>query len=232
MLAVRAHAEIDDALSLRSIDALLGVRDSLADAMTIQVCAFAQEGLDRPGTTELMEAALGRGTDVVGGITYVDSNLRRHLDIVGRMAADHGVPLDLHADLSIDPEQSALREIVAAVSRWELGGRTALGHCTTLAQVDPSTRDHLGRQLADVGIVVIALPRTDLYLDGVIAPIEELAEQALAGYVATNNVENPFTPAGPPSLPEVAGLHALVRRIASPTHCRLGDELIFRGRQV
>ena len=231
-LAVRAHAEVDEALSLRSIDALLGVRDSLAAEMTIQVCAFAQEGLDAPGTVDLMEAALKRGANVVGGITYVDADLRHHLDTVGRLAAEHGVPLDLHADLSIDPEETALREIVAAVERWGLEGRTALGHCTTLAQVDSSTRDDLGRLLADAGVAVIALPRTDLYLDGVIAPIEELGDQGLAGYIATNNVENPFTPAGPPSLPEVAVVHALVRRIASTEQLTKLAERLWKARAV
>jgi cytosine deaminase len=138
-----------------------------------------------------------------------------HLDAVCGLAREFAAPLDLHADFGIAPEASALPLVAAKVREYGLGGRTLIGHCTTLARLPPNRRDALARDLADSGVALVSLPRTDLYLDGAVAPLEALAACGLPCYLATNNVQNPFTPVGEPSLPAVAQLYALVARLGS-----------------
>ncbi len=60
------------------------------------------------------------------------------------------------------------------------------------------------RDWGDVNAQVVALPRSDLFLDGAVAPLEDLRANGVRGYIGTNNVRNAFTPVGWPSLPSAA----------------------------
>jgi cytosine deaminase len=184
--------------------------------MHIQVVAFPQEGIVRePGTIDLMEAAISMGCDVVGAITYQDADVREHLTLAANLAARHGLPLDVHADFGVPPESSALAQLIDVADEFGLSGRVAAGHCTTLARMESTTRDSLIEQLCASGISIVCLPRTDLFLDGIVAPFEELQRRGVDCHVATNNVRNAFTPVGRPSLPSVAGVCALATGIRS-----------------
>ena len=67
LLAIRSHVDICDP-RLLAVDALLEVRKEVAPYLDLQLVAFPQDGYLRDtGAAELMETALDRGVDVVGG---------------------------------------------------------------------------------------------------------------------------------------------------------------------
>ncbi|HEV7663776.1 MAG TPA: hypothetical protein VGQ62_09600, partial [Chloroflexota bacterium] len=75
--------------------------------------------------------------------------------------------------------------------------------------------EHLERTLArlvETAMKVVCLPRTDLYLDGRVAPLDRLWSAGVPAFVGTNNVLNAFTPVGRPSLPSAAAVYALAAR--------------------
>ena len=210
---VRAHAEIDPYLGLRSVEGVLAAREALRGLVHVEVVAFPQEGILRePGTIELMREALVMGCDVVGAITYQDPDAREHLALAASLASELGLPLDVHADFGIPLERSALSTLVDVTHRYGLEGRVTAGHCTTLARLGEPDFTEIVSRLRDAQITVVALPRTDLYMDGVIAPLEELRAAGVPGFLGTNNVRNAFTPVGRPSLPSGAAVYALARR--------------------
>jgi cytosine deaminase len=213
---VRLHAEVDPLLGLRSVEGVLAARRELAGLMRIEVVAFPQEGIVKePGTLELMREALAMGCDVVGAISYQDLDAREHLMLAGSLAREFGLPLDVHADFCLPPERSQLKTIIEVTRSLEMEGRVTLGHCTTLARIGPEQQQSIARELARSGIKLIVLPRTDLYLDGAIAPLAALKQAGVFCSIASNNIGNAFTPAGRPSLPSVAALYALANREAS-----------------
>ncbi|MCU1392632.1 MAG: N-acyl-D-amino-acid deacylase [Ilumatobacteraceae bacterium] len=232
-LAVRLHAEVDPDLELRAIEGVLAARAETGDAMSIQVCAFAQDGIvSRPGTEALLRAAVGLGADVIGGITYSADPLAEHLQIVTALARELGVPLDLHADLSLPAGTTDLPAIADSIAANGLQGRVLLGHCTSLPLLAPDSRADVLRSLADVDAAVVVLPRTDLFFDGRIASIEECTAAGISTHLATNNVENPFTPIGPPSLPQVAAVYALANRVASVAGLEALAALLWSARSI
>jgi cytosine/creatinine deaminase len=211
---VRVHAEVDPLLGLRSVEGVLEARERMLGRMTVQVVAFPQEGIVKePGTLELMDAAIRMGCDVVGAITYQDPDTREHLAAAARLAAQYGVPLDIHADLGVRPESTALNLIADVAGEYSLDGRVAAGHCTTLAAMDSGTRARVLSRLEAHRITVLSLPRTDLFLDRAVAPFEEIQRCGVECHVATNNVRNAFTPVGKPSLPSSAVVCALATGI-------------------
>lgn len=213
---VRVHAEVDPLLELRSVKGVLEAREALQGRMHIEVVAFPQEGIVRePGTLDLMREALAMGCDVVGAISYQDPDVHEHLRLAAGLAQEFGRPLDVHADFGIEPEASALATLAQVTLEYGLEGRVCAGHCTTLAKMSGETRREALAALAGAAISVITLPRTDVYLDGVIAPMEELWAAGVPAFLATNNVRNAFTPVGRPSLPAVAATYALFQRKGS-----------------
>ncbi len=206
----RVHAEVDPLLGLRSVEGLLAARAALRGRMHLQVVAFPQEGILREsGTLDLMREAMRLGCDVVGAISYVDPEPRQHLVLAADLAREFGAPLDVHADFGIPIEHSALGTIAEIAREYGLRGRVLVGHATTLASMQPSQRATIVARFADAGIGVCCLPRTDLFLDGHVAPLEELRLAGVGAYLGTNNVQNAFTPVGRPSLPSAAAVYAV-----------------------
>lgn len=214
--AVRLHAEVDPLLGLRSVEGVLSAAAAFHGRVSTQVVAFAQEGiLQEPGTEALLRRALRLGAHAVGGITYQDADTAAHLEIVCGLAREFACPLDLHADFCLPAGVTALPLVAAKVAAFGLGGRTLVGHCTSLAKLPEAERDALTAQLADAGVALVALPRTDLFLDGCIAPLEALEQRGLRCFIATNNVQNAFTSVGEASLPQVGQVYALARTLGT-----------------
>jgi cytosine deaminase len=212
----RMHAEVDPLLGLRSVAGVLSARAELADRFHLEVVAFPQEGIVRePGTLSLMRDAMRMGCDVVGAISYQDADARVHLGLAASLAREFDAPLDVHADFGVSVQQSCLELVSEIATAFDLRGRVTVGHCTTLAAMDEATRERSIAQLRDAGVRVVSLPRTDLYMDRRVAPLDLLWQAGVPAFVGTNNVVNAFTPVGRPSLPSVAAVYALAARQGS-----------------
>ena len=67
--ALRTHVDIDTARKLDDLHAILRLREETREHVAMQIVAFPQSGILRdPGTYELLDAALGEGADLVGGL--------------------------------------------------------------------------------------------------------------------------------------------------------------------
>lgn len=209
---IRAHPDVDPIVGLLGVEILLELRAEYADMIDLQIVAFPQEGiLKAPGTLTLLREALAAGADVVGGCTYNEATVadcHRHIDIVFDLAADFGVPVDMHADFADDATDPrfALAEHIAAVTEARaMQGRVALGHMTSLAGREESDRRHVLAALARAGVAVVPLPITDVHLGGrsdtvdvrrATVAVGELWAAGVRCAYSSNNIRNAFTPYG------------------------------------
>jgi len=222
---MRGHVEVDGRAGLRSFEAIADLRQSYAFAMDIQICAFVQEGLTNdPEAEPLLLGALARGAEVLGGCPYTDPDPQAQIDRLFALAVDHDVDLDFHLDFDLDPSWTHMDAICAASLRHGWQGRVTIGHATKLSMMEDARLKHYARLLAEAGVAVIALPATDLYLNGMdqghraprgIAPVHLLSDAGVIAGVATNNVMNPFTPYGDCSLMRMANLYANVMHLGA-----------------
>ena len=204
--ALRAHVEVDDTLALLAIETVLELREELRGVLDVQVVAFPQEGLtSQRNAVALLGQAVDLGVDAVGGIPYADESAAAHLDLVFAAAERSGLPIDLHIDLSDDPSQ--LDIILAAERTVAAGmqGRVTVGHLTSLGSAAPDRAREVADLIAHAGISVVALPATDAFLNGRdddraprrgLTPVRILLDAGVNVAVATNNVQNAFTPFG------------------------------------
>ena len=209
--AMRSHVEVDPIIGLRGLEALLPLRDEYAPALTLQLCAFAQEGIvQAPGTAELLREALRLGADAVGGCPYNDTDARAHIDTVFALAREFDVDADFHVDFDDEPRHLHVEMIAAQTIQRGWQGRVAVGHLTELAALDVAAQARIAVLLREAGIGVIVLPATDLYLMGRrddrnvrrgLAPVRRLLDAGVPVAAASNNVGNAFTPVGTGRLP-------------------------------
>ena len=105
-LAIRSHVDVCDD-RLLAVEALLEVRREMKPWLDLQLVAFPQDGFLRhaPARRNLL-VALDKGVDVVGGIPHFERSMAegaRSVRELCEIAAERGLPVDMHCDESDDP---------------------------------------------------------------------------------------------------------------------------------
>jgi cytosine deaminase len=220
---IRTHVEVDPRAGLRSFEAIKALRRDYSWGIDLSICVFPQEGLTNdPGTEELLEQALGDGADLLGGCPYTDTDPDLQIARLFSLARRFDVDLDMHLDFDLDASWLRLDEVCrqTVANGWQ--GRVAIGHVTKLSALPPEAFDRVAQRLVDAGVAVTVLPSTDLYLMGRdashnvprgVAPAHRLAERGVTCSIATNNIQNPFTPFGDASLLRMANLYANIAQV-------------------
>lgn len=224
-IALRSFVEVDPRVGLRGMEALLALREARKHQITVQICAFAQEGItNEPETLALLSRAMEMGADLVGGCPYRDPDPVAHIAHVFDLAQRFDCDADFHIDFDLDPASSDLPALIAATEARGWGGRVVAGHASKLSAMAPGDVATMAARLRDAGIGVVALPATDLFLMGReadrlqprgVAPLAGLAREGMRCAVASNNIMNPFTPYGDANLVRMANLFANVAHLST-----------------
>ncbi|NEZ55348.1 amidohydrolase family protein [Adonisia turfae] len=203
---MRSHVEVDPILQLTAMEALLPLKHEYAWGLTLQLAVFAQEGIThQPGTVDLLRQAMTMGGDVIGSAPYVDPDPEQNIRIIFDLAQEFDCDVDFHLDFLDDDSPLLLPTVVEETLRRGWQGRVCLGHMTKLAGLTPEILREMAAMLRDAGISVLALPATDLYMMGRkdshnvrrgVAPIDQLMNDGVTVGIATNNIQNLFTPFG------------------------------------
>lgn len=211
---IRTHAEFDPAQGFTGFETVMELKEKYRDLMDIQVVAFPQEGIFKcPGVEDMMTQAMDWGADVVGGIPYNDAPADEHIDLVFRLAAKYGKPIDFHQDFKDDADNITIEYICDKTIAEGMQGMVSVGHLTALAALPPEKLDPILRKMADAKINVMCLPATDLHLGArkdaynvrrTVTPVRQLRDAGVNVCFATNNIRNAFTPYGTGDLMHIA----------------------------
>ena len=213
---IRTHAEFDPAQGFTGFETVMELKEKYRHLMDIQVVAFPQEGIFKcPGVEDMMTQAMDMGADVVGGIPYNDSPSKEHIDLVFRLAAKYGKPIDFHQDFKDNADSMTIEYICDKTSAEGMQGKVSVGHLTALAAVPPEELEPILKKMADAQINVMCLPATDLHLGArndtynvrrTVTPVRKLRDAGVNMCLATNNIRNAFTPYGTGDLMHIAML--------------------------
>lgn len=213
---IRTHAEFDPAQGFTGFETVMELKEKYRNLMDIQVVAFPQEGIFKcPGVENMMTQAMEWGADVVGGIPYNDTPADEHIDLVFRLAAKYGKPIDFHQDFKDDADGITIEYICDKTIAEGMQGRVSVGHLTALAALPPERLEPILRKMADAKISVMCLPATDLHLGArkdtynvrrTVTPVRKLRDAGVNVCFATNNIRNAFTPYGTGDLMHIAML--------------------------
>ncbi len=169
LLAIRTHVDVCDP-RLLAVDALLEVQRRVAPYITLQLVAFPQDGVLRsPGALALLQQALDKGVDVVGGIPHFERTMAdgaRSVALLCELAAERGLMVDMHCDESDDPLSRHVETLAAETQRLGLQGRVTGSHLTSMHSMDNYYVSKLIPLLAEARLNVVANPLINITLQG------------------------------------------------------------------
>ncbi|XAZ20266.1 amidohydrolase family protein (plasmid) [Sinorhizobium sp. B11] len=169
LLAIRSHVDTSDP-RLVTAEALIEVREKVAPYLDLQLVAFPQDGYYRsPGGVDALNRALDMGLDIVGGIPHFERTMADGAASVAalcRIAADRGLPVDMHCDETDDPMSRHIETLAAETVRFGLQGRVAGSHLTSMHSMDNYYVSKLIPLMAEAQINVIPNPLINIMLQG------------------------------------------------------------------
>jgi len=169
LLAIRSHVDICDP-RLLAVDALLEVRKEVAPYLDLQLVAFPQDGYFRtPEVAKLLENALDRGVDVVGGIPHFERTMdegKKSVEVLCRIAAERGLRVDMHCDESDDPNSRHIETLTAETVRHGLQDRVTGSHLTSMHSMDNYYVSKLLPLMAEAEMNVVSNPLINITLQG------------------------------------------------------------------
>ncbi|MFE3032538.1 amidohydrolase family protein [Streptomyces canus] len=210
--AVRSHVDLLTAGGdpLRGLRALLRLRKQLRGRVRLQIAVLH---VDAP--EELLHEALDLGADLLGDCPHLSTDPAASLARTLRIAAEHHVGVDLHADETLDPEAGDLRLLARSVREQGLAAGVTASHCVSLGMVEPDEAMRTAKEVAAAGIGVVALPLTNLYLQGRghqsgtprgLTAVRALLDAGVQVAAGGDNVRDPFNPVGRADPLETASL--------------------------
>lgn len=219
--AIRTHVDIDPAIGLTGLEAILELRESVKNIVDIQIVAFPQEGIsESPGTGYLMREALALGADVVGGHLSIARDFKEHSERVFDLALAYDRDVDIHVDIDIDrdyskttphrdgkeyPEGLGVVAMARETTRRGYGGRVAASHLCALDTLPPSLTENVISLMARAGVSAVALPPGNLYTNGRadlqnvrrgVTRVRALLTGGVRVSFGTDNTRDPFNPLG------------------------------------
>jgi len=223
--AIRTHVDLTLTGGLTSVEALIDVRDRLRGLVEIQVvalCAWPSIGDVGAEQRALLHDAIDMGIDVIGGCPHLESDPAAANDNFLTRAAEAGIPVDLHTDETLNPEMLALEDLAERVIATGFPHRVAASHCVTLAVQSERRQLEVAEKVAAAGISVIALPHTNLFLQGrefqvsmprAVTAVKALRSAGVNVAAGADNLQDPFNPLGRGDPLETAGLMVMTTHV-------------------
>ena len=169
LLAIRTHVDVCDD-RLLAVEALQHVKRVVAPYLDLQLVAFPQDGLLRsPTACANLKRALDLGVDVGGGIPHFERTMAQggeSIRMLCELAAERGLPVDMHCDESDDPLSRHIETLAAETVRLGLQGRVTGSHLTSMHSMDNYYASKLIPLLAEARVHVVANPLINITLQG------------------------------------------------------------------
>ncbi len=211
---VRSHVNIGHAFGLRALEALVEVRERWRPLVDLELVALVGHPLTGAAGLDLRRA-MAEGADVAGGCPHLDpdpiAGVGACLDIAGEL----GVPLDLHTDETLNPEMLTLERLADLVTATGFAPGVTASHCVSLGVQPMSTQRRVAEKIAAAGVAIVALPQTNLYLQGRAHPqstprgltaVRALLDAGAIVAAGGDNLRDAFHPVGRGDALEVGAL--------------------------
>jgi cytosine deaminase len=222
---VRTHADVTEENGLTSVEALLEVRRRTVDIVDLEIVAllgWPVSGSRGEAHRRLAREAVGMGVDLVGGCPHLDDDaVMANAELVN-LAGELGVPLDLHADEHTDAHRTSLQNLAERVISTGFEHGVTASHCVSLGMQDVDTQRATAEKLSEAGIGVVALPHTNLFLQGRdmqsamprgLTAVKHLRDAGVRVAAGSDNLQDPFNPIGRGDPLEAAGLMILTAHL-------------------
>lgn len=196
---IRTHVDIDTDAGLKHWHGQRATRAALAGTIDMQIVAFPQSGLlIRPGTAELLDAALAEGADIVGGLDpcSMDRDPKGHLDTIFSLSQKHAKPIDIHLHEPGEMGAFSLDLLLERTQALGMAGNIVVSHAFCLGGIADAARDALLAHMARLGVAIATTAPAS-------RPVPSMAACRAAGVVlfgGNDGIRDAWTPQGVPDM--------------------------------
>lgn len=166
---VRSHLNVGGRVGATHLVAARAAAERYRGVMDIEFVALTHTPTSGPGSEHNRRAvaeALELGIEVIGGCPHLEPDPPGAIEYVLDIAATHGVRIDLHTDETTDPTMLTLETLAEQVRRRDPGVTVTASHCVSLGMAPVDVQERVAAQVGGAGVSVIALPQTNLFLQG------------------------------------------------------------------
>jgi len=186
---IRSHVHIQPDYGFQHVEGVLQTREEYKDLIDIQLVAFPQLGVvSDPDTLKMLEMALERGVECVGGIDPSTRNRNPvgHLDAIFGLAERFGKEIDIHLHEPGDLGAFAVELIAERTRALGMQGRVTISHCFCLGMVEDAYLDKLIGLLRDNRITIQSAGAGGTP----VPPIKKLVQSGVTVCIGTDGVRD------------------------------------------
>lgn len=228
--AIRTHVDCRAEIGPGNVEVICRLRDQVREVVDIQVVALGGEitAPDGPAHRKSLIAALEAGADLVGGCPWLEPEPERAINDYFTIAGEYGLGIDFHIDETTDSDSRTLRMLAREVIDRAFALPVTASHCVSLGVQSPEEIRETAQLVAEAGITVVALPQTNLYLQGRragsagprgLTALDSLEAAGVVVAAGGDNWRDPFNPLGRVDPMETASL------LVSAGHRKLASAL-------
>jgi cytosine deaminase len=206
---LRCVVDVDPLWGLTAFRASLLLRDRLRGIVEIAIVAFPQEGVDSDVTAMLRDAA-EEGADVIGAHTDIDPDPVQHLERVSKIAADAGLPIEVHTDETATPSSFRLPLVLDVTAGLDV----TLVHCLSLTTVPLDEQHRAADRIREADATVVVAP-TIIKFGAKIAPVDILHTHGVRLGLGSDNLHDAFMPLGTGRMLDAVRLACLLGPLTS-----------------
>jgi cytosine/adenosine deaminase-related metal-dependent hydrolase len=204
-VAVRSHVDVDTEIGLKSLEAILSLKETHSRLIDIQTVAFPQSGVLRdPGTAQLLDAAVAAGADLVGGLdpAGIDEDVEGHLRAIFGVAEKRGVGLDIHLHDGGALGAFELCQIAERAEAAGLKGRVAVSHAFCLGELSDADFSRTAEALARADVAIMTSGPGPVPMP----PVKRLKAAGVRVFSGSDNIRDAWSPFGDGDMLRRAGV--------------------------
>jgi cytosine/adenosine deaminase-related metal-dependent hydrolase len=158
---VRTHVDIYPEVGLHNLEGVGHALETYSNRLSAEIVAFAQHGLLRPGTVQLVREAVRNGAGIVGAVdpATVDHNIEASLVQLMDLAVEGNADIDLHLHDPGHLGTFTMKRLAHLTKQAGWEGRVAVSHAFGLGDVSKEEAIEMAGILREAGIsIVTSLP--------------------------------------------------------------------------
>ncbi len=200
---VRTHVDIYPEVKLKNLEGVQQALEKYSNKLNSEIVAFAQHGLLRSGSAQLIREAVRNGAGIVGAVdpASVDNNIEASLVQLMDLAVEGDADIDLHLHDPGHLGTFTMKRLAFLTKQAGWEGRVAIGHAFGLGDVSTEESYEMAEILKNAGISIV----TSLPTARAIPPVNILNECGVEVAIGNDNIFDTWWPIGNGDVLERAG---------------------------
>lgn len=191
---IRTHVDIYPEAKLHNLEQIQLALETYSYKLSSEIVAFAQHGLLRSNSANLVREAVQNGVGIIGAVdpATVDNNIEASLDTLFEIAVEGNVDIDLHLHDPGHLGTFTMKRLALLTKQAGWEGRVAISHAFGLGEVSIEEARDMAEILRDAGISII----TSLPIRRSIPPVKLLHECGVEVAIGNDNIYDTWWPTG------------------------------------